>query len=449
MFRSYFISLIFFCCTLPLFSQTNTVKVLKINDGFRLSVDGSDFLIKGMNWSYHPIGTNYTYSLWKQPDDSIAAVLQTEMSLMKDMGVNTIKTHSEIPKKWIAYIFNNFEIYTIINHHFGRYGIEVKGEWRPNTDYGDPEVQKVLLDQVSQLAGDYNGTPGLLLYLLGNESNYGLFWQENETDKETVESKKSILDTRAMYKLFLSSSSEESPGNEIDDTQIDQKALIRARAMYKLFNQSAVLIKSNANSLPVAISNGDLMFIDIIKEECSSIDIFGTNIYRGISLGDSFQKVRQILDMPILFTEIGADAYNAISEKEDQHLQAYFLKGNWKEIFENVSGIGGAENAIGGLTYEFSDSWWKYDQTSNFKIQDIKSTWHNGGYYLDSKDGINNMNEEWFGICSKVPIGTNGYYKLKPRTSYYLLKSANQIDIYDPSYTLVDLKEDFSKINFK
>ena len=59
------------------------------------------------------------------------------------------------------------------------------------------------------------------------------------------------------------------------------------------------------------------------------------------------------------------------------------------------------------------------------------------------------MNEEWFGICSKVPIGTNGHYKLKPRVSYFLLKSANQIDIYDPSYTLVDLKEDFSKIDLK
>ena len=27
------------------------------------------------------------------------------------------------------------------------------------------------------MAEDYKNTPGLLMYLLGNENNYGLFWQ--------------------------------------------------------------------------------------------------------------------------------------------------------------------------------------------------------------------------------------------------------------------------------
>jgi hypothetical protein len=36
----------------------------------KLVVDGKDFMV-GMNWDYYPIGTNFNYSLWKQPDDVI------------------------------------------------------------------------------------------------------------------------------------------------------------------------------------------------------------------------------------------------------------------------------------------------------------------------------------------------------------------------------------------
>ncbi len=32
---------------------------------------GRDFFIKGMNWDYIPIGTNYAFDLWSQPDDVI------------------------------------------------------------------------------------------------------------------------------------------------------------------------------------------------------------------------------------------------------------------------------------------------------------------------------------------------------------------------------------------
>jgi hypothetical protein len=39
--------------------------------GMKLVVDGKDFMVNGMNWDYYPIGTNFNYSLWKQPDDVI------------------------------------------------------------------------------------------------------------------------------------------------------------------------------------------------------------------------------------------------------------------------------------------------------------------------------------------------------------------------------------------
>ncbi|MDZ7645673.1 MAG: hypothetical protein U5K54_00035 [Cytophagales bacterium] len=67
----------------------------------KLQVNGKEFMVNGMNWDYFPIGTNFSYSLWKQPDDIIMAALDSEMALLKNMGVNTIRQYTGVPAKWI------------------------------------------------------------------------------------------------------------------------------------------------------------------------------------------------------------------------------------------------------------------------------------------------------------------------------------------------------------
>ena len=99
-----------------------------------------DFMINGMNWDYFPIGTNYNYSLWKQSDDVIKAALDSEMGLLKNMGVNVIRQYTGVQPKWIKYIYENYGIYTMLNHSFGRYGLTLNGAWVPVTDY---EIQKL------------------------------------------------------------------------------------------------------------------------------------------------------------------------------------------------------------------------------------------------------------------------------------------------------------------
>ena len=208
----------------------------------------------------------------------------------------------------------------MLNHSFGRYGLTINGAWIPNTEYSDPATRQLLLSQVTKMAEEYKGTPGLLMYLLGNENNYGLFWDGAETEDIPIE---------------------------------DRKSTIRARAMYKLFNEATLTIKSIGTSIPIAICNGDVLFIDIIKEECKDIDVFGTNMYRGLSFTDAFQTIKDKLNKPVMFTEFGADAFNVIENQEDQKSQAYYTVGNWKEIYENAAGLGKAGNSIGGFTFQF------------------------------------------------------------------------------------------------
>jgi hypothetical protein len=119
-----------------------------------------------MNWDYFPIGTNYNYSLWKQPDEVIIAALDNEMALLKNMGVNVIRQYTGVPAKWIKYIYEKYGIYTMLNHAFGRYGLTVKGKWEPITDYSNPMVREILLNETKEMVSQYKETPGVLIFLL-------------------------------------------------------------------------------------------------------------------------------------------------------------------------------------------------------------------------------------------------------------------------------------------
>jgi hypothetical protein len=147
------------------------IKVVADDSGSRLQVDGRDFMVLGMNWGYMPIGQNYTYSLWTQSDDVIIAALDKEMSLLRAMGVNTIRQYVGIPPRWVKHIYDNYGIYTVLNHTIGRYGLTLDGVWLPNTDYSDPKVRETLKAEMRALALEYKETPGVLLWLLGNENN--------------------------------------------------------------------------------------------------------------------------------------------------------------------------------------------------------------------------------------------------------------------------------------
>jgi len=149
-----------------------------------------------------------------------------------------------------------------------------------------------------------------------------------------------------------------------------------------------------------------------------------------------------------MITEFGSDAFNAITNEEDQKMQAYYAVENWKEIYENAAGLGKSENSIGGFTFQFSDGWWKYgfEDRKNADVHDNNASWANGGYLKDLASGENNMNEEWFGICAKGPTNQRGLYDLYPRAAYYALKEAHNIDPFAEGATLEYINNAFANI---
>lgn len=110
-------SLVGILAALPLGAQPTepSIQIRKDPSGTRLEVDGRPFMINGVNWDYIPVGENYAYALWTQPDGFIREALEREMVLVKRMGGNAIRVYAGIPPRWVRHIYETYGIFTVVN----------------------------------------------------------------------------------------------------------------------------------------------------------------------------------------------------------------------------------------------------------------------------------------------------------------------------------------------
>jgi len=374
----------------------DVVTTVKDVDGWKLQVNGDDYYIKGVVWSYSPRNQNYTYNLWGESDDFIRKVLDYEFGLMKAAGINTIRSFAMIPPEWVTYIFKEHGIRTVINPLMGRYGYNVGGRWIPNVDYSDELTRATLLTDMMEYVNQYKNTPGILMFAFGNESNYGLSWSSFE----------------------------------IENLPEGEQNTAKARYLYSLFNDVVTEGKKIAPNLPFTIVNGDIQYIDLIAELMPDLELLGTNAYRGKSFTGLWADVDQKLDIPVLLFEFGSDAFNARNFAEDQVAQAMLLRDQWKEMYNKAAGNNEEGNSIGGFVFEWRDEWWKYLQIENLDKQDTNASWSNQAYPFDWAEGKNNMNEEWFGIVALGLPNSDGVYTARPRAAYDMLSEVWHMDPY-------------------
>jgi hypothetical protein len=395
-------------------AEATEARVFTDERGHKLVVDGAEVMVRGMNWGYSPIGWNYSYSLWAQPDAFVERVLHRDMALLRAMGVNMIRQGPDIPPRWVSWIHHEYGIYTMINHTMGRYGVTVDGVWHGQTNYADPAQRAALLAEIIEVVERYRGTEGVVMWLLGNENNYGLAWTSFEAE---------ALPTK------------------------DQEDAARAVALYTLYGEAIAAIKQRDAAHPVAIANGDLQYIDLIAAHCQGLDILGSNVYRGASARDFFQVVHDKLGLPAMFTEFGADAYDARAGREDGAAQAEYLRAQWQEIYEQSWGKGLVGNAIGGFIFQWTDGWWKHGQDIHLDVHDTTASWPNAAYPHDFVEGENNMNEEWFGIAAITDQDADAFYQVRPRVAYYLLRAAFRLDPYAEGTTREHVRAHFALLD--
>ena len=127
-----------------------------------------------------------------------------------------------------------------------------------------------------------------------------------------------------------------------------------------------------------------------------------------------FEEVQWLANYkPAFISEYGAPSYGQrMSYAQAQEAQAGYHRGNWLDILYNSAGYAeGMGNAVGGVTFEWLDEWWKnYEPAVHDTKADVVGPFA-GGYYF----------EEWFGIFGQGE-GKSSPYLREPRKIYYTYK---------------------------
>ena len=349
------------------------------------------FIIKGTCYNPTPIGEGYNYEFWSNS----LAPWRIDAVLLEDMGANTIRVYkaAENPqdtKDVIKYFCENHGVRTMLGHWLGYWEYPFPG-------YADQDFREKIKKSVLKMVREYKDTPGLLMWVLGNENNksFGLspepFWTTPEIEK---------LETLA------------------------EKNRAKARIYYSFVDELAGQIKELDPNHPVAFSNAGLAGLGVASSMMKNVDIVALTIYRGKTLSSVFKAVHELMELPVVIIEFGCPRFDDVKSEEVQDIQADFIVSQWQDIQKNLASGTGFGNALGGVVFEWTDEWWKYNSydIKSWYYHNTEPSWSSGGYYFDiqAKDNLN-MNEEWWGIVSISPgedsldirIPTQAYYELK------------------------------------
>ncbi len=399
---------------------SDAIQLVQFENGhWQLRVDGKPYLVKAMAYAPTPIGKspndgNYDpnnawmtmdlngngkidapFDSWvdtnknnvQDPDEPVVG----DFRLFKEMGVNTLRLyHHAANKELLKQLYNDYGIRVIMGDMLGMYAAGSGAGWYEGTDYTNPKHLENMRESVRKMVEEHKDEPYVLMWMLGNESNYG------EVGDPDPKSNKAGLGSRAKS---------------------------QPEAHYGFVNEVAGMIKSMDPSRLVGFSNGEVVTIDILAKSSHNIDIFGCNAYRGSAgFGQSFwSDVQKTLDKPVLFTEYGCPAYFAGKDQDyAETRQLEYHKGNWEDLLYNTAGSGYG-NAIGGVIFEFVDEWWKSGLPPKFKPDEQDTV---GDFVAAFPDGW--MHEEWLGVTSQGDGSQSPYMRQLRKTYDYYKKVWNE-----------------------
>ena len=316
-----------------------------------------------------------------------------DFQLMKDIGVNTIRLyHHSTNKELLKDGYEKYGFMYLMGDFLGMYAAGSGADWYSGTDYTNEEQKKKMMESVKQMVMEYKDEPYILMWVLGNENNYGYAGTPN------VE-----------------------PG-------MGCRAKNQPDAYYSFVNEVARMIKSIDSNHPVAICNGETVYLDYFAKHCPDVDVFGANVYRGPNgFGRTYwEDVRDLTDRPTMITEYGCPSYIKDDPGKGEQVQADYHKGNWEDIAYNMAGLGFG-NALGGVCFEWVDEWWKAGPPP--QLDPAKQEWEGWDYKAKARipgnfrgpfpDGW--LHEEYLGITSQG-AGSDSPFLRQLKKSYFWYK---------------------------
>ena len=340
--------------------------------------------------------------------------LDRDFQQIKTMYANTIRTWEKVTPALLAKA-SQYDIKVIAGYGIGRLQYNSNGDLCTTIS----DIVDDFKNYVTQMAADPNFA-SVLFIAIGNENNILYYDYGNPPVPPDAPGCYTPAGTPVPY----------------TDQMHDWYSLVNQLAC------AAHAILRPANDRPIAVVNGEIAEINhpefaTTDSDMSCLDIWGANIYRGISFGDLFSGYAEKSQKPLWISECGVDAlytdnfyddmsdgiYDPQGAHEDQAAQALWMGRQWNEIEEN------SNITIGANFFNYSDTYWQ----GNGRIPDswgwdsLSRQHNNAGqcFQLYSPepgrmpDGF--FNQEWFGIMSISEYGNNPDI-LTPRAVYYTLK---------------------------
>jgi len=379
------------------YADASVVKLVKSDDGkWKMTVDGRDYFIKGMEYSPDTIGKYPDANdwMWEDSDDNgkIDAPYDSwvdaerddyrspnenavgDFALLKAMGCNTIRIYSSehVNKELLRDLFKGYGIRVIMGDLFGAYTKGSGANWHDGTDYIDETQRKNMRNSIRKMVLEHKDEPYLLMWMLGNEND--------------------------------------SPGNEINSTKTNTNAVSNPEAYATFLNEVCLMIKQLDGNHPIAVCNATTNFLKYYRRYAPDVDILGFNQYSGpYGFGVLWNKVKAETGKPVLITEYGCDAYNSVKKSEDERFQSKYHESAWRDIENNSYWSNGSGNSLGGVVYCWLDKWWLIGSA---KVHDTDL----GAWKGPKNDGY--FHDEWFGICSQGD-GKQSPFKRQLREVYF------------------------------
>jgi hypothetical protein len=399
---------------------TGAAQLVQYDNGhWQLMVDGKPYVVKAVAYAPSPIGKSPNEGTldpngdWQKADannngkidgpfDAWVDVNKNnvqdpsepvvgDFQLMKEMGVNTIRIyHHAQNKDLFRKLYEDYGIRIILGDMLGMYAAGSGADWYKGTDYTNEEHKKNMRESVRKMVEEYKDEPYVLMWMLGNESNYGF---------------------------------PGDPDPKSNNTGLGSNAKAQPEAHYSFVNEVAGMIKEIDPTRLVGFSNGEVVTIDILAQHSHNIDVFGVNAYRGTSgFGRSFwEDIQKHMDKPVLLTEYGCPAYFAGKDQDfAEQKQLEYHQGNWEDILYNTAGSGFG-NAIGGTMFEWVDEWWKSGLPPKFSPSEHETV---GDFVAAFPDGW--MHEEWLGVLSQGDGSKSPFLRQKRKAYDYYKKAWNE-----------------------
>ncbi|OGX26437.1 MAG: hypothetical protein A3D10_03210 [Omnitrophica WOR_2 bacterium RIFCSPHIGHO2_02_FULL_48_11] len=347
------------------------VKVVKYKDGsWQLLVNDKPYFIRGVVFNPVNIGQapdDATQQDWMDEDDNQDGIidipyqswldknknnirdddepLEGDFSLLKKMGVNTIRLYHlpsnnslvgdiyksdkntenlynhAINKKLLRDLYQKYGIRVIAGHFLGSWTVGAGVMWKEGVDYNNPQQRENIKNSVKAMVLDNKDEPYILMWLLGNENNIATWSNMNAPHYPEVYA--------------------------------------------SLVGEIADMIHQLDPNHPVAVCDGDSLDYNTLKHYAKvapGIDIVAYNAYRGMfGFGNLWQKSKEVFDRPIFISEFGQYAYS--DKGEDEEIQYRYFKNAWVDIEDNAASKYWAEhqgqgNVIGGVIFHWTDQWY-------------------------------------------------------------------------------------------